>query len=86
VDAGAAQVLRESGSSLLPVGITDVEGDFDAGDAVEVAVGGSVIGKGIVDFSAAELSQVIGLKSAEVRERLPHVGDEVIHRDRFVLV
>jgi glutamate 5-kinase len=86
VDDGAARVLRESGSSLLPVGITDVEGDFKAGDAVDVTVDGSIIGKGIVDYSAAELSQVIGLKSADVRERLPHAADEVIHRDRFVLV
>jgi glutamate 5-kinase len=86
VDGGAARVLRESGSSLLPVGITAVEGDFHAGDAVEVTVDGTVIGKGIVDFSSAELSRIIGLKSAEVRERLPDAADEVIHRDRFVLV
>ena len=86
VDDGAARVLRESGSSLLPVGITAVEGDFDAGDAVEVAVEGAVLGKGIVDYSAVELGRVMGLKSAEVRERLPHAADEVIHRDRFVLV
>lgn len=86
VDGGAARVLRESGSSLLPVGITGVEGSFDAGDAVEVTANGSTIGKGIVDFSSAELGRVIGLKSAEVRERLPHAADEVIHRDRFVLV
>src|SRR6188472_464622 len=86
VDGGAARVLRESGSSLLPVGITNVEGDFQAGDAVDVTVNGSIIGKGMVDYSAAELSEVIGLKSAEVRERMPHAADEVIHRDRFVLV
>jgi glutamate 5-kinase len=86
IDSGAAQVLRERGSSLLPVGITEVEGDFQAGDAVEVTANGAVIGKGIADFSAAELSQVIGLKSADVQERLPHAADEVIHRDRFVLV
>jgi glutamate 5-kinase len=86
VDAGAARVLRESGSSLLPVGITAVEGEFDAGDAVEVAADGAVVGKGIVDYSAPELARVMGLKSAEVRERLPHAADEVIHRDRFVLL
>ena len=57
VDAGAARVLRESGSSLLPVGIVGVEGEFAAGDAVEVAAGGAVIGKGIADYSAAELSR-----------------------------
>ncbi len=86
VDAGAARVLRESGSSLLPVGIVGVEGDFDAGDAVDVVTDGLVVGKGIVDYSAAELTRVIGLKSAQVRELLPHASDEVIHRDRFVLV
>jgi glutamate 5-kinase len=86
VDAGAARVLRESGSSLLPVGVVEVSGDFDAGDAVEIAVDGEVIGKGIADYSSRELPEVIGLKSADVRERLPHAADEVIHRDRFVLV
>ncbi len=86
VDEGAARVLRESGSSLLPVGVVEVAGDFDAGDAVEIAVDGEVIGKGIADYSSRELPEVIGLKSAEVRERLPHAADEVIHRDRFVLV
>jgi glutamate 5-kinase len=86
VDEGAARVLRERGSSLLPVGIVGVEGEFEAGDAVEVAADGTVVGKGIVDYSAGELSKVIGMKSAEVRELLPHAADEVIHRDRFVLV
>lgn len=86
VDAGAARVLQESGSSLLPVGIVGVEGDFDAGDAVEVTANGSVIGKGIAEYSASELAPVIGMKSEQVRERLPHAADEVIHRDRFVLV
>jgi glutamate 5-kinase len=86
VDEGAARVLRESGSSLLPVGIVAVDGSFEAGDAVEVATDGSVIGKGIVDYASHELSGVIGLKTEQVRERLPHAADEVIHRDRFVLV
>jgi glutamate 5-kinase len=86
VDEGAERVLRESGSSLLAVGITEVEGEFKAGDAVDVAVNGSTIGKGIVDYSAAELTRVMGLKTSEVRELLPHAADEVIHRDRFVLV
>ncbi|HEY5708749.1 MAG TPA: glutamate 5-kinase [Solirubrobacterales bacterium] len=86
VDDGAARVLREAGSSLLPVGVTAVEGDFQAGDAVEVAADGVLVGKGITDYSALELRQVKGLKSAEVQELLPHAADEVIHRDRFVLV
>jgi glutamate 5-kinase len=86
IDAGAAEVLRERGSSLLPVGIVAIEGEFDAGDAVEVAVDGTAIGKGIADFSSRELAQVLGMKSEQVRDVLPHAADEVIHRDRFVLL
>ena len=85
VDAGAAGVLRERGSSLLPVGITDVEGAFAAGDAVEVTSDGEVIGKGVANYSAAEMSRIKGMKSAEVRELMPHAAEEAIHRDRFVL-
>src|SRR5918994_1464281 len=85
VDAGAARALREGGTSLLPVGIVDVNGAFDAGDAVEVNDGRSSIGKGICNYSAAELRQVMGLKSAQVRELLPRATEEAVHRDYFVL-
>ena len=85
VDAGAARVLRESGSSLLPVGIVAVEGEFEAGDAVEVVCGDSVVGKGIVNYSAAELVRIKGMKSEQVLELLPHASEEAVHRDRFVL-
>jgi glutamate 5-kinase len=86
VDAGAARVLRKSGSSLLPVGIAAVEGEFEAGDAIDVADDGETIGKGIVDYSSRELRRVIGMQSAQVRELLPHAAEEVVHRDRFVLL
>jgi glutamate 5-kinase len=85
VDDGAARVLRESGSSLLPVGITEVEGDFEAGDAVEVAADGQTIGKGIVNYSAGELRRIKGLRSDKVRELIPHASEEAVHRDYFVL-
>jgi glutamate 5-kinase len=86
VDVGAARVLRERGSSLLPVGITGASGSFEAGDAVEVVVDGQVIGKGIVNYSAAEIARISGMKSAEVRELMPHAAEEAVHRDKFVLV
>jgi glutamate 5-kinase len=86
VDAGAARVLRERGSSLLPVGIAAVEGSFEPGDAIDIASDGETIGKGISNYSARELQRVIGMKSEQVRELLPHAADEVVHRDRFVLL
>jgi glutamate 5-kinase len=85
VDAGAARALREGGTSLLPVGIVDVAGEFEAGDAVEVAHDGHAVGKGICNYSADELRQVRGLKSGAVREILPRATEEAVHRDYFVL-
>jgi glutamate 5-kinase len=86
VDDGAARVLRESGSSLLPVGVTEVEGAFEAGDAVEVALDSETIGKGIVNYSAEELRRIKGLRTDKVRELIPHASEEAVHRDYFVLV
>jgi glutamate 5-kinase len=86
VDAGAARALRHGGTSLLPVGVVDVQGDFAAGDAVEVrAVDGPRLGKGIVNYAAGELRRVKGLQSARVRELLPRAAEEAVHRDYFVL-
>ncbi|MEA2474421.1 MAG: glutamate 5-kinase [Thermoleophilaceae bacterium] len=85
VDAGAAGALRERGTSLLPVGVVEVEGDFQAGDAVQVQANGSPIGKGIVNYSADELRRIKGLKSGELREVMPRGSEEAVHRDYFVL-
>jgi len=104
IDAGAVRAVREGSASLLPVGVVEVLGDFDAGDAVDIAgapatgprpgrrrspTGGAgagpVLAKGICNYSAAELRQVIGLKSAAVREILPRASDEAVHRDYLVL-
>jgi glutamate 5-kinase len=88
VDEGAERALRERGTSLLPVGIVGVAGEFDAGDAVAIrgADGGvRPIGKGIVSYSASELRRVQGMKSAQVLEVLPRAADEAVHRDYFVL-
>jgi glutamate 5-kinase len=85
VDAGAARVLRDRGSSLLPVGVTAVEGEFAAGDAVEVVADGDIVGKGIVNYSAAELARIKGMRSDRVLELLPDAAEEAVHRDYFVL-
>jgi glutamate 5-kinase len=85
VDPGAARALREGGTSLLPVGIVGVEGAFEAGDAIEVRDDGAAVGKGISNYSAAELRQVMGRKSAAVREILPSATEVAVHRDYFVL-
>src|SRR3954469_210389 len=85
VDAGAARALRTGGTSLLPVGVTEVSGAFAAGDAVEVRDAEGLLGKGIVNYDADELRAVRGLQSGQVRERLPRAPEEAVHRDYFVL-
>jgi glutamate 5-kinase len=85
VDAGAERALRERGTSLLPVGIVEVEGEFEPGDAVEVRCEGRLVGKGIVGYSADELQRIKGLKTDQVRELLPRATEEAVHRDYFVL-
>ena len=85
VDAGAARALREGGTSLLPVGVIDVRGAFQAGDAVEVRDATGLLGKGIANYAASELRQVMGMKSAEARAVLPRAAEEAVHRDYFVL-
>jgi glutamate 5-kinase len=85
VDEGAERALRERGTSLLPVGVVDVEGEFEAGDAVEVRCDARAVGKGIVNYSAGELRQIKGLKTEQVRKKLPRATQEAVHRDYFVL-
>jgi glutamate 5-kinase len=92
IDAGAVRAVREGSASLLPVGVVAVLGEFDAGDAVEIAEGvsgdgerGRTLGKGICSYSAEELRQVVGMKSAAVREILPRATDEAVHRDYLVI-
>jgi glutamate 5-kinase len=85
VDAGAEAALRERGTSLLPVGIVEVQGDFQAGDAVEVMGRGGTIGKGIVNYAAGELRRVKGMKTQAARDLLPQASEEAVHRDYFVL-
>ncbi|MDP9144081.1 MAG: glutamate 5-kinase, partial [Actinomycetota bacterium] len=80
VDHGATGALLEGGKSLLAVGISSVEGDFEAQSAVEVAGWkGDLIGKGLVAMSADQVRDAVGRHSSEV-------GGVVIHRDDFVLL
>src|SRR6202142_3039178 len=85
VDAGAARALREDGTSLLPVGVVAVHGEFEQGDAVEVVEGELLIGKGISNYSALDLRAAAGRNSAAVQALLPHATAEAVHRDYFVL-
>jgi glutamate 5-kinase len=87
VDAGAMQALRK-GSSLLPVGVKGVKGEFDRGDTVKVVdSSGSEVARGLVNFSSGELSRIVGRQSKEIEAILGgDYADEVIHRNNLVLM
>jgi glutamate 5-kinase len=88
VDDGAARALREGGKSLLPAGITAVEGDFELGDTVSVVTAsGGEIARGLVAYPADDLRKISGLQSAGIEARLGYRSiDEAIHRDDLVIL
>jgi len=88
LDAGAVRVLKESGRSLLPVGVTQVEGDFGRGELVScVSPDGREIARGLVNYSASETSIIKGQPTDKIEAMLGYVDElELIHRDNLVLV
>jgi glutamate 5-kinase len=88
VDAGAARALTRQGRSLLPSGVTAVDGEFAAGDVVAVVDGESrEFARGLVNFDAGELRRIRGAKTQEIEPRLGYKSvDEVIHRDNLVIL
>jgi len=88
VDEGAYGALTEGGKSLLPTGITAVAGDFGRGDMVSCAdEDGNEFARGLVNYDARELQQIMGQRSSRIEEILGYkYTDEVIHRDNLVLI
>ena len=87
VDAGAATVLRQQGRSLLAVGVTAVQGQFERGDLVScVDPGGREVARGLVNYRAAEVQKIAGRASAEIAGVLGYLAEpELIHRDNMVV-
>ncbi|MCZ4282316.1 glutamate 5-kinase [Kiloniella laminariae] len=87
VDNGALKALQ-SGKSLLPAGVTAIEGKFQRGDAVVIkSLDGREIARGLAAYSNGDAHKIIGLKSSEIEQRLGYLGrEELIHRDDLVLI
>ena len=89
IDAGAANALRECGSSLLPVGIRSVEGNFVSGDAIGIYDGSHMlVGRGLARMSSEQIALTMGKnsQSLSVDENLAEFKDKVaVHRDEMVV-
>lgn len=87
VDAGAAAAVGTKNKSLLPAGIVRVEGTFERGDLIGIVDGeGKLIARGLSNYSAAGVEQIMGKHTSDVRELLGEAAyDEVVHRDNLVV-
>jgi len=88
VDPGAAKALMKGGKSLLPSGVKDVDGAFDAGEVVHcVDLDGMEFARGMTNYSSSEIARIKGLKTGEIESVLGYkVSDEIIHRDNLVVL
>lgn len=88
LDPGAVAAVVERRLSLLPAGVTSVDGDFVAGDPVDlIDQNGHAVARGLVNFDATELPALLGRSTPELaRELGPAFSREVVHRDDIVLL
>ena len=88
VDAGAMAALRDRGVSLLPAGVTGVEGEFSSGDTVEIlGPNREIIARGLIAFDSNEIPRMKGRSTKELaKEYGPEFERELIHRDDLVLM
>lgn len=88
LDPGAVRAVTERRTSLLPAGITGVEGTFADGDAVDLCTpDGTAIARGLVNYTSAELPGMLGRSTRELAKELgPEYEREVVHRDDLVLL
>jgi glutamate 5-kinase len=88
LDEGAVRVLRESGRSLLAVGVRDVRGNFSRGDMISCRdQAGVEVARGLVNYSAQETRRIMGSPSREIEGILGYqLDEELIHRDNLVLL
>ncbi len=88
LDEGAVRVLREAGRSLLPVGVTRVEGVFSRGETVAcLDPQGREVARGLVNYSSEETARIIGKPSEQIEAILGYVDEpELIHRDNMVIL
>jgi glutamate 5-kinase len=87
VDAGAVAKLRNEGKSLLPIGMTAVEGDFSRGDVIAVRDDqGREIARGLSNYASGEARQLCRKPSSEIERLLGYVAEpEMIHRTNLVV-
>ncbi len=88
VDAGARQAVERKGSSLLPIGVVQVIGQFTKGDVVSLCdIEGVEFARGLSNYSSADAARITGLRTEQIAEALGAVPyQELVHRDNLVVI
>lgn len=88
IDAGACRAVLERGASVLPVGVVRTEGDYEAGDVVNVLdEQGDLIGRGVVRYSSEDMVRIRGLKLDVIARFMPaKAGQPAVHRDELLVL
>ena len=88
LDAGAVEKLTAGGKSLLPIGVTEVQGEFARGEVIScVDAAGREVARGLTNYSSAEARLIARKASSEIEAVLGYVSAaELVHRDNLVLL
>ena len=88
LDAGASKVLQSGGASLLPVGVSAVQGEFKRGDLVAcLDSNGNEIARGLINYNSQETQLILGKSSSEIEKALGYIDEpELIHRDNLAVL
>lgn len=88
IDDGAAHALENDGTSLLPVGIVEVQGTFQRGEVVQIITAdGHHLASGTTNYGSQDVEEIRGLRSDRIGDTLGHeYGEEIVHRNNLVLV
>jgi len=88
VDEGALRALKIECKSLLPVGITEIKGEFERGDVISIfSPEKDLIGYGLTNYSSQKLNIIKKLKTEEIHQKLEHINEEeAVHRDNLIML
>ena len=88
LDAGATKALLEEGKSLLPIGVKEVQGEFETGDVVAcIDPTGKECARGLVNYSASDTRRIMGQPSSKIADILGSVAEtELMHRDNLIIL
>ena len=88
LDAGATKALLEEGKSLLPIGVKEVQGEFETGDVVAcIDPTGKECARGLVNYSASDTRRIMGQPSSKIADILGSVSEtELMHRDNLIIL